>query len=69
MTFTMQVESYGATYDEELKPGGAEIYVSEQNREEYVSLFVNYTFIKKCENKLKAFRRGFYRVCEEGIMT
>lgn len=36
--------------DYELKPGGADIMVNEENREEYVELYVDYIFSKQCEN-------------------
>jgi len=32
--------------DVELKEGGAEIFVNEKNRQEYVNLYVHYTFVK-----------------------
>lgn len=44
------------------------IFVNEENREEYVDLYVKYTFITQCEDKLRAFKRGFYRVCDEELM-
>lgn len=54
--------------DVELKEGGADIFVTEQNRQEYVDLYVKYTFEKQCEDKLRAFKRGFYKVCDERLM-
>jgi hypothetical protein len=53
----------------ELMPGGSHTYVTEQNREEYVKLYLEYVFIKQCEDKLRAFKRGFYRVCDEDLMN
>lgn len=44
MNFTIQVENFGEKFDVEMKQGGAEIYVTEENREEYVDLYVKYTF-------------------------
>ena len=67
-TFTIEVENFGEIVDFELKPNGAEIFVTEQNREEYVRLYVLYTFVKQCEDKLRAFKRGFYKVCDENLM-
>ena len=55
--------------DVELKEGGAEIFVNEKNRQEYVNLYVHYTFVKQCEDKLRAFKRGFYKVCDETLMS
>ena len=66
--FTIEVENFGEIVDFELKPNGAEIFVTEQNREEYVKLYVQYTFNKQCEDKLRAFKRGFYKVCDENLM-
>lgn len=66
--FTVEVENFGHKQDVELKPNGAEIFVNEDNRQEYVDLYVRYTFVKQCEDKLKAFKRGFYRVCDETLM-
>lgn len=68
MTFTIEVENFGEKVDFELKPNGGEIFVTEQNREEYVKLYIQYTFVKQCEDKLRAFKRGFYRVCDETLM-
>lgn len=67
-TFTIEVENFGEIVDFELKPNGAEIFVTEQNREEYVRLYVLYSFVKQCEDKLRAFKRGFYKVCDENLM-
>ncbi len=69
MTFTIQVENFGVHEEVELKPNGGEIFVNEQNREEYVRLYVQYMFIKQCEDKLRAFKRGFYKVCDESLMS
>jgi copper(I)-binding protein len=44
LTFSIEVENFGEKIDHELKPGGAHIMVTEENREEYVKLFVEYTF-------------------------
>ena len=63
------MENFGEKYDVELKPNGSEIYITEENREEYVDLYVKYTFITQCEDKLRAFRKGFYKVCDEELMS
>jgi ubiquitin-protein ligase E3 A len=33
-----------------------------------VKLYVHYTFVKQCEDKLRSFKKGFYRVCDEDLM-
>ena len=67
-TFTIQVESWGEFADVELKQGGSEIYVTKENREEYVELYIEYIFNKQCERQIKAFQKGFYRVCNEDVI-
>ncbi len=69
MTFTVPVENFGVNEDVPLKPNGDDIFVTEENREEYVNLYVQYMFVKQCEDKLRAFKRGFYKVCDETLMS
>ena len=69
MTFTIQVENFGEHIDLELKAGGSDIFVTEENRDEYLRLYIHYMFVKQCEDKLRAFKRGFYRVCDESVMS
>ena len=52
-TFTIEVENFGEIVDFELKPNGAEIFVTEQNREAYVRLYVLYTFVKQLDIDMK----------------
>lgn len=47
----------------ELKPGGADLPVTKENRQEYVDLYIKYLFADSCERHLEAFNRGFQRVC------
>ena len=45
-TFTVDVEHFGAVEEVELLPGGKNITVTTQNREEFVRLFIEYQFLK-----------------------
>lgn len=67
-TFSLEVENYGHKQEIELKPNGSAILVNEANRQEYVDLYVKYTFVNQCEDKLKFFKKGFYKVCDEDLM-
>ena len=69
MTFTIQVENYGEKSEVELCPGGADIYVTEENKEDYIKAYVKYTFETQCGDKLRSFKKGFYRVCDETLMA
>lgn len=45
-TFTVEHESFGVLQMRELKPGGSNIVVTEDNKKEYVKLYVNYRFMQ-----------------------
>jgi hypothetical protein len=69
INFTIEVENWGEKVEHELKPGGYDIMVNESNREEYVELYIQYIFKKQCENQLRSFQKGFYKVCNQELMT
>lgn len=49
-TFTVDVESFGAVNQVELKENGNDIYVTKKNVKEFVKLFIEWEFKKQCEN-------------------
>ena len=67
--FTVDVEEFGETRSVELKEGGTNIFVSKENRDEYIELYINYIFNTQCEDKFRSFKKGFYRVCDEEVVT
>lgn len=42
----------------ELKPGGATIAVTEENKREYVKLYVNYRFMRGIEQQFLSLQKG-----------
>ena len=46
----------------ELVPGGASKPVTNENRTEYVALYVNYLLDVSVETQFRAFERGFRKV-------
>ena len=69
MTFTYEYESFGEKKVEELKEGGASIYVDQSNKEEYVELFVDYIFNRQCEKFFTSFANGFHKVCQGELIN
>jgi len=49
-TFTVEQEQFGEVKSFDLKPDGAHIPVREDNKEEFVELFIDFTFNKQCQN-------------------
>ncbi|XP_037944611.1 E3 ubiquitin-protein ligase Smurf1 isoform X2 [Teleopsis dalmanni] len=58
-TFSVENNSFGALVVHELKPSGASIPVTEENKREYVKLYVNYRFMRGIEQQFLALQKGF----------
>ncbi|CAH2002554.1 unnamed protein product [Acanthoscelides obtectus] len=58
-TFSVENNSFGVVKVHELKPGGAGIPVTEDNKREYVRLYVNYRFMRGIEQQFLALQKGF----------
>ncbi|KAH8358197.1 hypothetical protein KR084_007602 [Drosophila pseudotakahashii] len=59
-TFSVENNSFGALVVHELKPGGASIPVTEENKREYVKLYVNYRFMRGIEQQFLALQKGLF---------
>lgn len=58
-TFSVENNSFGALKVHELKTNGASIQVTEDNKREYVKLYVNYRFMRGIEQQFLALSKGF----------
>lgn len=58
-TFSVENNSFGALKVHELKPNGASVQVTEDNKREYVKLYVNYRFMRGIEQQFLALSKGF----------
>ena len=57
--FSVEVDNFGVKETRELKPDGASIALTNENRAEYVELYVDYYLNKSVERQFDAFKRGF----------
>jgi hypothetical protein len=51
-----------------LKPEGHKIFVSQANKQEYISLYIDWYFNKSIETAFEPFKKGFYKVVSKGII-
>ncbi|CAH1794803.1 unnamed protein product [Owenia fusiformis] len=58
-TFSVEHEAFGEIQTHELKPGGGEIEVSEENKKEYIKFYVNWRFLRGIEAQFLALQKGF----------
>jgi hypothetical protein len=61
--FQMSYDFFGERRTIDLKEDGANIAVTNDNRVEYVDLYVNYVMEKSVEVQFGSFERGFRKVC------
>ncbi|XP_058804141.1 E3 ubiquitin-protein ligase NEDD4 isoform X2 [Phymastichus coffea] len=59
LTFCLDEESFGHTSQRELKPGGATIPVTNDNKDEYISLVIQWRFVSRVQEQMNAFLEGF----------
>jgi E3 ubiquitin-protein ligase HUWE1 len=60
LDFSLETEEFGAKKVIDLKEGGSQIPVTEENKEEYVRLVVEHRLETSIQNQAKAFLEGFY---------
>ncbi|GAB6033339.1 hypothetical protein CHUAL_013106 [Chamberlinius hualienensis] len=60
--FSVDFEVLGQVTSHELKPGGSEIKVVAENKEEYINLMTQWRFSRGVEEQTKAFLDGFNQV-------
>ncbi len=58
-TFTTVEKRFGEMVTIDLKPGGADIAITEENKKEYVDLVVEYRISKRVKDQFDAFMNGF----------
>lgn len=67
-TFSVENNSFGVLKVHELKPGGALVTVTEENKREYVRLYVNYRFMQGIEQQFLALQKGFTELIPPALM-
>ncbi|KAL4809720.1 E3 ubiquitin-protein ligase RSP5 [Aspergillus unguis] len=59
LTFTVDDEKFGERRTIELKPGGEDVVVTNENKHEYVELVTEWKIVKRVEEQFNAFMSGF----------
>lgn len=68
-TFTTSEDRFGEMVTIELKPGGEEIQVTEENKKEYVDLIVEYRISKRVREQFEAFTTGFNELIPQELIN
>lgn len=66
--FTIEDDNFGAKQIVELKPGGSQIPVTEENKAEYVRLVCAYRLENSIKEQMNAFLTGFYDIIPRALI-
>ncbi|XP_026320395.1 E3 ubiquitin-protein ligase NEDD4 isoform X6 [Hyposmocoma kahamanoa] len=58
LTFAVDEEQLGQTLQRELKPGGANIPIDNDNKDEYIKLVIQWRFVNRVQEQMLAFLEG-----------
>jgi E3 ubiquitin-protein ligase NEDD4 len=68
-TFTTTEERFGELVTIELRPGGADVDVTEDNKKEYVEAVVEYRISKRVKEQFDSFMSGFSELIPQDLIT
>lgn len=68
-TFTTTEDRFGELVTVELKPGGGDIVVTEENKKDYVDHVVEYRIVKRVQEQHEAFMSGFSELVLPDLVT
>ena len=68
-TFTTTEERFGEMVTVELKPGGGDVPVTEDNKKEYVNCVVEYRISKRVKEQFDAFMSGFSELIAQDLIN
>ncbi|KAL8587773.1 E3 ubiquitin-protein ligase smurf1 [Nucella lapillus] len=67
-TFSVEHNSFGKVHEYDLKPGGNDIKVTEDNKQEYVKLYVQWRFMRGIEAQFLALQKGFNELIPQHLL-
>ncbi|XP_059470269.1 probable E3 ubiquitin-protein ligase HECTD2 [Neocloeon triangulifer] len=68
MSFEVSLEEYGSVRTWPLKPNGDKMHVTNENREEFVALYLDWVLNASIYRQFRAFYLGFHSVCASNAL-
>ncbi|XP_055521166.1 E3 ubiquitin-protein ligase NEDD4-like isoform X3 [Leucoraja erinacea] len=59
LRFCIDEENFGQTYQVDLKPGGSDTVVTNENKREYIDLVIQWRFVNRVQKQMNGFMEGF----------
>ncbi|KAK6168947.1 hypothetical protein SNE40_020097 [Patella caerulea] len=67
-TFSVEHSSFGQVQEYELKPGGKNLPLTEENKKEYVKLYVQWRFLQGIDAQFSALQKGFNEIIPQHLL-
>uniref|UniRef100_H2YRY8 HECT-type E3 ubiquitin transferase n=1 Tax=Ciona savignyi TaxID=51511 RepID=H2YRY8_CIOSA len=68
LCFTVDEELFGQMKVNELKPGGEDIKVNNDNKREYIQLVIKWRFVSRVQEQMKSFLQGFNELIPSNLV-
>lgn len=68
LTFCLDEETLGQTTQRELKANGADIEVTNENKDEYIRLVIEWRFVARVKEQMSSFLEGFGSICPLALL-
>lgn len=68
LTFCVDEETFGHTSQRELKPNGANIEVTNENKDEYIRSVIEWRFVARVKEQMSSFLEGFGSICPLALL-
>ncbi len=69
LTFSTEDDRFGEVTTLDLKPGGSEIEVTEENKKEYIELVTDWRISKRIQEQFDAFASGFHELIPQDLIN
>lgn len=69
LTFSAEDDQFGQIVEVDLKPGGRDIEVTQENKHEYVELICEWKIYRRIEEQFKAFINGFNELIPQELVN
>ncbi|KAK3097984.1 hypothetical protein FSP39_015053 [Pinctada imbricata] len=68
LTFSVEEDYFGEITERELKPGGADIKVTNENKLEYIQLVIRWRFVSRIEKQMNSLMKGFTAIVPQSMI-
>lgn len=69
LTFSIEADEWGVQKIVDLKPGGRDIAVTDENKREYVDLLVRHRLTDSIQEQIDAFKSGFSSIVPSELVS